>query len=74
MERAVAAEERRAFLLPHCRYICMQSFLISLTVLHSSHALLDVVDALRAPHGTALLGQSMLLLDTASLCAHTSTH
>ena len=54
MERAVAAEERRAFLLPHCRYLCAQSCCIPLTLMHSSHALPDIVDALRAPQGTAL--------------------
>ena len=39
MERAVAAEERRAFLLPHCKYACLHSFLTSLTRLHCSEAL-----------------------------------
>ena len=41
IDRAVAAEERRAFLLPHCKY-CLSvqsSYLISLTPMHSSQTL-----------------------------------
>ena len=32
----MAAEERRAFLLPHCRYVCVQSSLIALDYTYTS--------------------------------------